>query len=199
MNVFTTSIDTYVNMQTRIESFFSLVDSWTKWANHKSNRRFDIALLKIWIGFEKYISDIFVWYAMGRPSEKGYSPELKISFYDETQLFAFLKHNDKYIDFHSRIRELSKHIFKDDPFSRILIEDNKYSSVYAELVSLRNYIAHESGDSQERFVAKCLGGKGFIEPDVFLLKQKKESGKTFYSYYVDSLKDMVIAISSKSE
>lgn len=184
-------------MSTRTEQFSKLISTWTEWAKHAENRRYDIALLKIWIGFEKYISDLFVWYALGRSSEFGYSPSLKIRFIDEEHLLAFLKTEKKYIDYYSRIKELSKHIFYDDPFSRVLFDDKKYSSDYAQIMSIRNYIAHESGDSKIRYIKSCLGDKEFVEPNDFLLKHKASLGKTFYTYYTESMYDMVMALSKK--
>lgn len=45
---------------------------WTDWANKPENKRYDIALFKIWIQFEKFMADLFINYATGNSSEVGF-------------------------------------------------------------------------------------------------------------------------------
>ena len=74
------------------------IENWTEWA--KSTNNYDIALLKIWIKFEKYLGEVFINYSLGNASERQYLPELKICFEDETQFSAFmLEGSKKYVEY----------------------------------------------------------------------------------------------------
>lgn len=47
------------------------IEDWTKWAVENNNsENYDIAIFKIWIKFEKYLSDVFLNYSLGGASEK---------------------------------------------------------------------------------------------------------------------------------
>ena len=38
------------------------------------------------------------------------------------------------------------------------------------MITLRNYIAHESNESRTKYIKTCLGNGTFIEPDSYLTK-----------------------------
>ena len=65
----------------------SSINEWTNWANENEN--YDIALLKIWIVFEKYLGEVFLNYSLGNPSEQGGYPQLKLQFEDENHFNAY--------------------------------------------------------------------------------------------------------------
>ena len=65
--------------------------TWNDWASNPHVQRYDIALLKIWIQFERFISELLITYSTGQPSEMGYLPTLKIQFQDEEQFNAFIR------------------------------------------------------------------------------------------------------------
>ena len=72
------------------------ISEWTVWAAKPEVQRYDIALLKIWIQFERFVGELFVTYATGNTSEKGYCPKLKIKFQDEEQFNAFMRDGTNY-------------------------------------------------------------------------------------------------------
>lgn len=169
------------------------IATWTEWANEVGNKRYDIALLKIWIQFEKFIAELFVTYATGNRSEVGFSPSLKLKFSDETQLNVFLREGNRtYIDYPTQIEKLSKHIFDKDPFDIIFL-DATIHNTYLQIISIRNYIAHESGEAKAKMIKTCFGGRDehFREPNDYLLAIKRSSNSSYYTYYVDTIKHMV--------
>lgn len=52
------------------------ITTWSNWASDPHIQRYDIALLKIWIQFERFISELIITYSTGHSSEKGYLPTL---------------------------------------------------------------------------------------------------------------------------
>lgn len=165
------------------------ITDWTAWASDSNNNGYDLALLKIWIQFEKFISELFVVYATGSSSEEGFAPRLKIRFADEEQLNVFLREGNRtYIDYPAQIKRLSKYIFENDPFD-ILFLDAAISNAYNQIVAIRNYIAHESGEAKSKMIKQCFGGREdkFKLPNEFLLSKVKGSNKTYYTYYIETI------------
>lgn len=167
------------------------VTTWTNWANTSDNNRYDIALLKIWIQFERFVSELFVCYATGGQSEDGYKPNLKLCFVDESQLNAFLREGNRtYIEYLMQIKKLSKHIFENDPFDIIFL-DTVIHNAYNQIISIRNYIVHESGEAKSKMIKTCFGGREdhFKEPNDYLLTIERSTNKTYYTYYVEIIKN----------
>lgn len=176
-----------------IEVFMNSVDKWNDWANNEYCKQYDIALLKIWIQFEKFCSDIFIDYAIGRSSENGYTPTLQLDFRNEELLHAFLREGTKsYVDYFSKIETLSKHIFNPNPFD-IIIVDSKYKPVCEQIKSIRNYIAHESNEAKRKLIKTCFNGHDadFEEPNEYLLKQRRTERSSNYTFFVKCLKEIV--------
>lgn len=178
---------------------FSAITDWTNWASNSQNKRYDIALLKIWIQFEKFLANLFVMYATGAISESGYKPDLKLQFRNEEQLNAFLMEGNRtYIEYLTQIKKLSKHIFEKDPFDIAIFSDVNNSNAYNEIIAIRNYVAHESGEAKTKYLRVCFGNNEalFKEPNDFLQSKKKQSGNTNYTYYIDSIKAMCLILIS---
>lgn len=169
------------------------ISYWTEWASKPDVQRYDIALFKIWIQFERFIGELFVTYATGNSSEKGYSPELKIKFQDGEHFNALMRpKNGKYIDYLDMIETLSKHIFKNNPFEVILgMETEKVA--YNQMKLIRNYVAHESNDAKKKLINACFGGREdkFVEPNDFLKSREKSTKNTYYTYYIDIIKTIL--------
>jgi len=169
------------------------ITTWTEWASKDENKRYDIALLKIWIQFEKFIAELFVTYATGNQSEEGFTPTLKLRFVDESQLNVFLREGNRtYIDYPTQIKRLSKYIFDNDPFDVIFLNAT-INNAYAQIISIRNYIAHESGEAKTKMIKNCFGGREdhFKEPNEYLLSNERTTNNTYYTYYVDIIKSAV--------
>lgn len=171
---------------------YNSITEWTEWAKKEENQRFDIALFKIWIIFEKFISELFVNYAIGGESETGYKPSLKLQFQDETQLNAFLRGDRTFVDYQGKIKTLSKHIFQDDPFDLAIFSDNYNHNAYDRVFSIRNYVAHESGEARTKYIKTCLGGneRDYISPNAYLKKINNHDGKANYTDLTQAVKNM---------
>jgi hypothetical protein len=168
------------------------VNTWSEWASAPSIKRYDIALLKIWIQFERFISELFILYATGGVSEEGFSPTLNLQFSNEEQLNVFLREGNRtYIEYPTQIKKLSKHIFQNDPFDIIFLDENN-SSAYNQIISIRNYIAHESGESKTKIINTCFSGnaRNYVEPNDFLQMKESSSRTTYFTYYTDIIKNM---------
>lgn len=166
---------------------------WKEWASQNKNSRYDIALFKIWIQFERFIGELFIKYSIGEKSEEGYSPQLKLDFSSEEQLNAFLREGNKpYIEYLNKINKLSKHIFETDPF-QMIYKDSKNSLVFDQVKAIRNYVAHESGSAKSKYINICFSGdkRKFKEPNDYLKQREKETGESYFTYYTDAIKDMV--------
>lgn len=174
---------------------------WTTWAQENNVSNYDIAILKIWIKFEKYLGEVFLKYSIGQPSELGYKPRLKISFADESHFNAFMKDkNRKYIDYLDKIENLSEHIFIENPFNIILLDVERTQN-FKRLKCLRNYIAHESEEARRKVIQQCFGGdeKKFKEPNEYLKSKPKNSSDSYYTIYIKLIAEVVEAINSKIE
>lgn len=177
------------------------IDYWTKWAKENDNSNYDIAIFKIWIKFERYLGDVFLNYSIGKPSENGYLPKLKLSFKDETQFNVFMMQGDKkYIEYINKIEKLSTHIFEKNPFD-ILLEDYERKASFNQLRYLRHYIAHESEEARRKVINVCFNGNEdkFIEPDEFLKSKPKKGKDSYYSIYVKLILDVIEGININIE
>jgi len=172
------------------EEINTKIENWTTWAT--TTGFFDIALLKIWIQFERYYSFLFREYSLGGKSESGFKPELRLQFEDEEQFNVFLRENNKkFIDYPKQVEKLSSYIFKVNPFE-IFKTDATYHQVFLECTVIRNYLAHESVESEERLLKTI----NLIRPDKvdvneYLMKLMKNSSKSHFSFYVEKIRDMV--------
>ena len=147
---------------------------------------YEASFFKIYVKFEQFISNIFKNYCIGIPSSKAYCPERKLNFIDEEHLRAILKGDKKYIDYIKKIETLSPHIFINNPFN-IIFSVAENNSIFDEMIALRNYIAHESSESKQKYIKTCLGNGEFIEPGQFLTKINRRTSTSYYTIYVNKI------------
>ena len=172
------------------------INIWSTWAQKKDVQRFDIALLKIWIQFERFLGDLFLSYALGHPSETGFTPKLKIQFQDEEQFNAFMREGTKqYIEYMDKIEKLSVHMFEQNPFEVLLI-DASISPSFHQMKAIRNYIAHESGTAKRQYINTCFSGdeKKFMEPNEYLKSREKTTKDSYYTYYINTIDTILIML-----
>ena len=184
-----------------VEDINSSIDYWTNWASIDSNQRYDVALMKIWVQFEKYVASVFVDYCLGRPSENGYLPERKIEFQTETQLNAFLRaENKSYVDYPAQIKKLSKHIFENDPFDIIFLDVNN-NVIYENIIAIRNYVAHESAEARKKLIKNIYAGRdeNFVEPVDFLMRRERSTNLTYYTYYTKFVSNIAQLLTERIE
>jgi len=138
------------------------------------------------------MSELFVLYATGNESETGFSPRLHLRFRDEEQLNVFLREGNRtYIEYPTQIKKLSKHIFENNPFDVIFLDADN-NNAYGQIIAIRNYIAHESGEARLKLLKCCFGNneRQFKEPNEYLQTIERTTRKSYYTYYVDIIKNM---------
>ena len=147
---------------------------------------YEASFFKIYVKFEVFLSEMFKSYCVGTINSKGYCPQRKLAFVDVEQLDAVLKGDKQYVDYLKKIESLSKHIFIDNPFNVIFdVADN--ATYINQMMALRNYIAHESSESRNKYVQTCLSNKTFVEPRDFLMMKNKKNSKSYYTIYINKI------------
>ncbi len=140
---------------------------------------YEASFFKIYVKFEVYLANIFENYCVGIKSDNGYCPQRKLAFTDKEHLRAILKGDKQYVEYIKKIESLSKHIFVDNPFNVIFdVADNL--TIMNQMMALRNYIAHESGEARLKYIRTCLGNGQFVEPSEYLIKKNKRTSKSNY-------------------
>ena len=99
--------------------------------------------------------------------------------------------NKKYIDYLSKITNLSKHFFKDNPFSLIL-EEAENKTAIEQIKSIRNYVAHESGEALSKMKTICNINSNFSNVNDFLKSFKKNTGQTYYTNIINNIVELII-------
>ena len=175
--------------------FYTKLNEWKTWAN--TNNQYDIGLLKIWINFEKFYSEIFLIYSLGGASEDGFSPTRRLCFDEDKQFYAFVKNpNSSFIDYTKQIPALSPFIFSYNPFD-IFITDSIYKPVFLEVTRIRNYIAHESAESKNKLKSLPQFSEDYIDNlNSYLMLRKNNTRESIFTYYVDRIKEMAEIISN---
>ena len=147
---------------------------------------YEAGFFLIYVKFEVYLSNVFENYCVGIKSDKGYCPQRKLAFTDKEHLRAVLKGDKQYVEYIKKIESLSKHIFVDNPFNIIFdVADNL--TIMNQMMALRNYIAHESGESRLKYIRTCLGNGRFLEPSEYLFKKNKRTSKSNYTIFIEKI------------
>ena len=154
-----------------------------------NDKLIELAFFKIFVKFEKYMSKIFIHYSIGKKSSKKYKPKRKLGFSTENQLNDMIRgSNRNYVDFSKTIALISFHIFQEgnDPFS-LIFSDPNFSDNYKKMQYIRNFIAHESEESRQKYINNVLNTyniQNFIPVFEFLLRKNKK-GDSYFSLYLD--------------
>lgn len=166
-----------------------------------NDKLYEIAIFKIFVKFELFLSKMFVLYSTGKASSMGYIPKRKLLFIDEQHLNYILNDKNKgYINYIEKIKTISEHIFEDNknPFD-LIFQDSNYYNYFNQIQAIRNYIAHESQESRKKYIKSVLNNKDFIEPYIHLKKINRKFSKSYYSLYVEKIKEMSEIIIDPSE
>jgi hypothetical protein len=158
----------------------------------KDDKHIDFALLEIFIEFEKFLTNSFLSYALGGQGKNTFSPILRINFEDETHLEGFLKCDKQYIDYIKKIEKIKEFIFLEEscPFNKVF-STSKFTTYFKDIQILRNFIAHQSKESKDRYRNKILKPKGinqYIKVKTFLTKINKKENISYYSIYINAMK-----------
>lgn len=171
----------------QFETYINEINKWVVDTNS-----FDIGIFKIWIKFETFITELFIMYCIGVPSETGYLPKRQIEFKDEELLNTMLRSKtNQHIDYKDKIETISPYIFVKNPFD-VILNDSVHREVYTNVFAIRNYVAHESGKAKTQYINAVFSGNKskFLEPNEYLLQKRKNDKRTNYTYYMESMLDI---------
>lgn len=171
------------------------VEYWSTWAAQSENRHFDIAIFKIWIQFERALVELFESYIQGTESCKEYCPKRILPFKDFGHYRNLtMRPSEKYLNHLQHAEEKSKFIFdhNDNPFGTIF-NSSPFLYVIREVEAIRNFVAHESNEAKDKYKKLCLVGpqRPDIEPNMYLQTIKKNTNKTFFTYYTEQLIEII--------
>lgn len=172
-----------------------LLNEIRKWDNliNENEEFLEIAFFKIFVKFENFVIEMIMMYATGQQSSKAYCPNRRLNFEDAKHLKDTL--NTNYIDVSEKTEKLVSQIFEDNnPFSFFFSSED--SNFYNQLKCVRNFIAHESPESKEKYIKKALFNQPFIEPNEYLKKKYQnisvESKYTKFIKIVTAYSDMIL-------
>ena len=170
------------------------IDFWNTELRDNNDHLFELAFFKVFVKFEKYLSDMFIYYAIGGENNANYAPRRILEFRDMNHLQVFLKPSStSFINYQEKIPHLSKYIFLEgeDPFD-LIFRDASIRQYYEKMRVLRNYIAHESDESKQKYHEKVLGSqRAFISANDYLKEINRRSSNTYYSEYMENIQEMV--------
>jgi len=157
----------------------------------KNKELLEVALFKIFIEFEKFLTHAFLSYALGKEGKNNFSPILRINFEDKEQLQGILKCDNLYIDYIKKIPKIKKFIFDESscPFHKVSL-DPKFNTLFNEIQAIRNFFAHESEESKLKYknnVLRAYNISTYIDINNFLSKTNKQH-ISYYSLYVNAIK-----------
>lgn len=166
------------------------IDKWNTLFNSGisiDNSLYELAFFKIFIKFEKFLSECFENYAIGNSSTHGYCPTRRLTFDDLNHLNKVIKKDNRsFVNHFEVIKNISDCFFHNNPFD-IIKTDPTYSNVINQMKVIRDYIAHESSAAQTKYIQSVLNNRPFIEPYQHLLATKRGTSKSFYTYYIGSI------------
>lgn len=144
---------------------------------------YPIAFFEVFVSFQVMVYSLFEMYCVGRHSSAKYCPKRKHSFLDEKELRAFLRTKTEYIDYDSRISDLSEYIFENDPFTNL----NFMTPLsFPVLKMIRNYVAHSSESSISK-----LEAAGIVRPNRslsdYLAEKNKKTSRSYFEEIVLSI------------
>ena len=185
------------------DNLLSKIEEWNKEVS-KNDKIIDMALFKIFIEFEKFLENSFVSYALGISGKNNFFPTLRLQFKDKKHLEGLLRCDSQYIDYIKKIPKIKEFIFeeKDCPFHKVFV-DPKFRTHFEQIQVLRNFIAHESEESKEKYKRKVLRASGinkYISVDTFLKTINKKRNISYYAIYIETMKfysDVICDASSK--
>lgn len=170
-----------------------LIDEIDKWndifstSSSFDNSIYELAFFKIFIKFEKFLSDSFENYAIGNVSVHGYCPTRRLNFDDISHLNKVIKKENKsFVNHYEVIKSISDCFFTDNPFE-IIKTDPNYSNIINQMKVIRDYIAHESDSAKSKYITNVLNNRPFVEPHVHLLTIKRRTSVSFYTFYINSI------------
>ncbi len=162
------------------------------------------AFFAIYVEFDKFLNTALLHYATAGLANNGYAPTMRLTFKDEKHFKNILSGDNKnleinVLDLFFRSRTIWNDIFEDkkNPFEAIFSIAN-FVETLRFIHCLRNYIAHKSKESKERYETICLSKNKqnaskftFIEPYDYLNQPySKANTKKCYAVFIQTMQDI---------
>jgi hypothetical protein len=178
----------------KAEELLEEINYWNSELSTGSENLYEYAFFKVFVKFERYMSQRFIEYATGLKTKNDIELARKLKFNNKEHINVFLKSpNSSFVNYLERIQSTSKYIFEDEknPFS-LIFEDAQIKERFDKMKCLRNYIAHESDESKHKYHKHVLtSASSFQEPNEFLKEIKRGKQKTNYTILIEDLREMI--------
>lgn len=157
-----------------------------KWAlKVQSNPDFlELAFFKIFVKFENFITEAIFDYAT-KKVENTNKVLLRISF-DDREHFKNVT-GIQYLDTSPKTKKLVDQIFTNTNIISVFF-DSQDSTFFEQMKFLRNYIAHESEESKNKYLRKTLNSDVFVEPNQFLMTRNRNEVDSVYARFINLVK-----------
>lgn len=179
-----------------------LIDEIQYWDNYlasieissaNNHKIYEIAFFKIYVKFERFLSNLFLQYSAGEVSSSGYTPSRRLEFESKEHVHAIIKNKKtSYIEYIDKIENVSDFIFSEssNPFKILYVDP--YATYFKNSTIMRNHISHESSESTTKF-QKILGeSKPLISVGEYLATINRKKSQTNYSIYTNNFKEISI-------
>jgi len=177
-------------MRVNNDNLLLKIEEWREELS-KDDKHIDFALLEIFIEFEKFLTNSFILYSLGSEGKNHFTPILRINFENEEHLDGLLRCDKQYIDYIKKIESIKEYIFIEEscPFNKVF-STSKFTTYFREIQILRNFIAHQSKESKDKYRNRVLKPKGipqYIKVKTFLAKQNKKENISHYAIYIKAM------------
>ncbi|ENZ7264014.1 hypothetical protein ACG7YO_002015 [Enterococcus faecalis] len=160
-----------------------LMSEITKWQTKISEDEIflELAFFKVFVKFENFLTDIIIDYATGAVSNPE-KVERRLNFVDREHFKKTT--NLIYLDTSDKTKTLVDQLFTDNNKISFFFNssDNEF---FEKMKALRNYIAHESVESRNKYVKKTLNNRDFIAPNDFLKSKNRNDQDSMYTKFVN--------------
>lgn len=174
-----------------------LIDEITRWQPKIATDEsfLELAFFKVFVKFENFLTDIIIDYATGTVTNSA-KVERRLNFTDRDHFKRTT--NLKYLDTSDNTKRLVEQLFTESNKISFFFNsaDNEF---FEKMKALRNYIAHESIESKNKYIKLTLSNKNFITPNEFLKSCYRGDSDSMYTKFVILVETYSAAIDFDSE
>jgi predicted Zn-dependent protease len=107
-------------------------------------------------------------------------------------LSDIIKGDNKFVDYFEAIKRCGNHIFYKNPFN-LIFDSTNYSDDLLKMKYIRDYLAHRSSESKNRYINKVLNAFGiqaFVIPGDFLIKKRRLKNESYYTKFCNEIAEI---------
>jgi len=158
----------------------SEIASWKTILDSTKNdpRVLEAAFLSISVAVERYLTDAFLHFSTDSTSKLSKFRKIKID--SKEDLFHLIKgDSQRFVDYWSAIGRCAPIIFTKNPFS-LVFSDIHINQVLTEMRATRNFLAHRSEESKDKYIRTTLSGGAYVDVGIYLLSKRKSEQHNNY-------------------